>query len=101
MFEVIQSRISLHGSVPSLLKDWVALKLDTGDLEVVYSLIYQHIIPLMCLAYRNPLLNIFVPPSLVALALQVAPGCRKEDIYSYFHFPMQLFVGGVHLPSRK
>ncbi|XP_028386996.1 dihydroxyacetone phosphate acyltransferase [Phyllostomus discolor] len=84
--EVVQSSILLHDNVASLVKDRVALKLDSGDSEVVHGLIHQHVILLTCAAYRNQLLNTFVRPSLVALALHMAPGCRKEDIYSYFHF---------------
>ncbi|XP_036916133.1 dihydroxyacetone phosphate acyltransferase [Sturnira hondurensis] len=84
--KVIQSSVLLHDNVASLVKDRVALKVDTGSSEVVGDLAFQNITLLTCSAYRNQLLNIFVRPSLVALALQMAPGCRKEDIYSYFHF---------------
>ncbi|XP_045717328.1 dihydroxyacetone phosphate acyltransferase [Phyllostomus hastatus] len=84
--EVVQSSILLHDNVASLVKDRVALKLDSGDSEVVHGLIHQHITLLTCAAYRNQLLNTFVRPSLVALAWHMAPGCRKEDIYNYFHF---------------
>ncbi|KAK1328006.1 hypothetical protein QTO34_012428 [Cnephaeus nilssonii] len=67
-------------------RDRVVLKVDARDSEVVDGLIYQHITLLMCSAYRNQLLNVFVRPSLVALALQVAAGGRKEDVYCCFRF---------------
>nr|KAF6399749.1 glyceronephosphate O-acyltransferase [Molossus molossus] len=84
--EVIQSSILLHSNVVGLVKDRVALRVDVGDSEVVDGLIHRHITLLTCSAYRNQLLNVFVRPSLVALALQMARGVRKEDIYSCFRF---------------
>uniref|UniRef100_G1L746 Dihydroxyacetone phosphate acyltransferase n=1 Tax=Ailuropoda melanoleuca TaxID=9646 RepID=G1L746_AILME len=76
--EVLQSNILLHSNIASLVKDQVVLNMDSGDSEVVNGLIFQHITLLMCSAYRNQLLNIFVRPSLVAMALQMAPGFRKD-----------------------
>nr|KAF6279788.1 glyceronephosphate O-acyltransferase [Myotis myotis] len=84
--EVIQSSLLLHSNIVSLDRDRVVLKVDARDSEVVDGLIYQHITLLMCSAYRNQLLNVFVRPSLVALALQVAGGGRKEDVYCSFRF---------------
>uniref|UniRef100_H0VKZ2 Dihydroxyacetone phosphate acyltransferase n=1 Tax=Cavia porcellus TaxID=10141 RepID=H0VKZ2_CAVPO len=84
--EVVQSSILLHSNLASLVKDQVILKVDSGDSEVVNGLIFQHITLLMCSAYRNQLLNIFVRPSLVAVALQMTPGFRKEDVYNCFCF---------------
>ncbi|KAI6052575.1 dihydroxyacetone phosphate acyltransferase isoform X1 [Marmota monax] len=89
--EVVQSSILLHSNLASLVKDQVILNVDSGDSEVVDGLIFQHITLLMCSAYRNQLLNIFVRPSLVAVALQMTPGFRKEDVYSCFHFLRDMF----------
>uniref|UniRef100_A0AC11BP48 Glyceronephosphate O-acyltransferase n=1 Tax=Ovis aries TaxID=9940 RepID=A0AC11BP48_SHEEP len=89
--EVIQSSILLHSNIVSLVKDRVILKVECGDSELVDGLIFQHITLLMCLAYRNQLLNIFVRPSLVAVALQMTPGFRKEDVYSCFRFLCSVF----------
>nr|XP_005891226.1 PREDICTED: dihydroxyacetone phosphate acyltransferase isoform X2 [Bos mutus] len=88
---VIQSSILLHSNIVSLVKDRVILKMECGDSELVDGLIFQHITLLMCLAYRNQLLNIFVRPSLVAMALQMTPGFRKEDVYSCFRFLCSVF----------
>lgn len=77
--EVIQSSILLHSNIASLVKDQVVLKVDARDSEVVDGLIYQHVTLLTCSAYRNQLLNVFVRPSLVALALQMAHGVRKGN----------------------
>lgn len=88
---VIQSSILLHSNIASLVRDQVILKMDSGDSEVVNGLIFQHITLLMCSAYRNQLLNIFVRPSLVALALQMTPRIKKEDVYSCFRFLRDVF----------
>ncbi|XP_062066586.1 dihydroxyacetone phosphate acyltransferase isoform X4 [Lepus europaeus] len=89
--EVVQHHILLHSNIASLVKDQVILKLESGDSEVVDGLIFQHITLLMCSTYRNQLLNIFVRPSLVAVALQMTPGVRKEDVYSSFRFLRDVF----------
>ncbi|XP_023373421.1 dihydroxyacetone phosphate acyltransferase isoform X3 [Otolemur garnettii] len=89
--EVVQSSILLHSNIATLVRDQVILKVDAGDSEVVDGLIFQHVTLLMCSAYRNQLLNIFVRPSLVAIALQMTPGFRKEDIYSCFGFLRDVF----------
>ncbi|XP_016051499.1 PREDICTED: dihydroxyacetone phosphate acyltransferase isoform X2 [Miniopterus natalensis] len=99
--EVIQSSILLHSNIASLVKDQVVLKVDARDSEVVDGLIYQHITLLACSAYRNQLLNVFVRPSLVALALQMAHGVRKEDVYSCFRFLHDvLFDEFIFLPGN-
>ncbi|XP_026902822.1 dihydroxyacetone phosphate acyltransferase isoform X1 [Acinonyx jubatus] len=89
--EVIQSNLLLHSNIASLVKDQVVLNVDSGDSEVVHGLLFQHITLLMCSAYRNQLLNIFVRPSLVAMALHMTPGLRKEDVYSCFRFLVSVF----------
>nr|XP_004659686.2 dihydroxyacetone phosphate acyltransferase [Jaculus jaculus] len=89
--QTVQSSILLHSNLASLVNDQVILKLDSADSEVVDGLFFQHISLLMCSAYRNQLLNIFVRPSLVAVALQMAPGFRKEDVYSCFSFLRNVF----------
>ncbi|PNJ43547.1 GNPAT isoform 3, partial [Pongo abelii] len=99
--EVVQASILLHSNIASLVKDQVILKVDSGDSEVVDGLIFQHITLLMCSAYRNQLLNIFVRPSLVAIALQMTPGFRKEDVYSCFRFLRDVFADEfIFLPGN-
>ncbi|XP_036765314.2 dihydroxyacetone phosphate acyltransferase isoform X2 [Manis pentadactyla] len=99
--EVIQSSILLHSNMANLVKDQVILKVDSGDSEVVNGLIFQHITLLMCSAYRNQLLNIFVRPSLVAVAMQMTPGFRKEDVYTCFHFLHNVFLDEfIFLPGN-
>ncbi|XP_011891516.1 PREDICTED: dihydroxyacetone phosphate acyltransferase isoform X2 [Cercocebus atys] len=99
--EVVQASILLHSNIASLVRDQVILKVDSGDSEVVDGLIFQHITLLMCSAYRNQLLNIFVRPSLVAMALQMTPGFRKEDVYSCFRFLRDVFADEfIFLPGN-
>ncbi|XP_030668552.1 dihydroxyacetone phosphate acyltransferase isoform X2 [Nomascus leucogenys] len=99
--EVVQASILLHSNIASLVKDQVILKVDSGDSEVVDGLIFQHITLLMCSAYRNQLLNIFVRPSLVAIALQMTPGFRKEEVYSCFRFLRDVFADEfIFLPGN-
>ncbi|XP_006902953.1 PREDICTED: dihydroxyacetone phosphate acyltransferase [Elephantulus edwardii] len=89
--EVVQSSILLHSNIASLADDEVVLKMVSTESEVVEGLMLRHIMLLMCSAYRNQLLNVFVRPSLVAVALQMARGCRKEDVYSHFYFLRDVF----------
>ncbi|XP_004712263.1 dihydroxyacetone phosphate acyltransferase [Echinops telfairi] len=89
--EVVQANILLHSNIASLVKDQVIVKEDSGASEVVNGLIFQHFTLLMCSAYRNQLLNVFVRPSLVAVALQMTPGFRKEDVYYCFYFLRDVF----------
>uniref|UniRef100_H9EVX3 Dihydroxyacetone phosphate acyltransferase n=1 Tax=Macaca mulatta TaxID=9544 RepID=H9EVX3_MACMU len=99
--EVVQASILLHSNIASLVRDQVILKVDSGDSEVVDGLIFQHITLLMCSAYRNQLLNVFVRPSLVAMALQMTPGFRKEDVYSCFRFLRDVFADEfIFLPGN-
>ncbi|XP_035137433.2 dihydroxyacetone phosphate acyltransferase isoform X2 [Callithrix jacchus] len=99
--EVVQASILLHSNIASLVRDQVILKVDSRDSEVVDGLIFQHITLLMCSAYRNQLLNIFVRPSLVAIALQMTPGYRKEDVYSCFRFLRDVFADEfIFLPGN-
>uniref|UniRef100_A0A2K5D628 Dihydroxyacetone phosphate acyltransferase n=1 Tax=Aotus nancymaae TaxID=37293 RepID=A0A2K5D628_AOTNA len=99
--EVVQASILLHSNIASLVRDQVILKVASRDSDVVDGLIFQHITLLMCSAYRNQLLNIFVRPSLVAIALQMTPECRKEDVYSCFRFLRDVFADEfIFLPGN-
>lgn len=89
--EVVQSSILLHANLASLVKGQVVLKVDCGDSQMVNGLVPQHIAFLMCSAYRNQLLNVFARPSLVAVALHMTPGLRKEDVFSCFSFLRNVF----------
>lgn len=89
--EVIQSNIVLHSNIVSLVNDQVILKVDSGDSEMVNGLMFRHITLLTYSAYRNQLLNIFVRPSFIAMALHLISGCRKDDVYNCFCFLRDVF----------
>ncbi|XP_038953970.2 dihydroxyacetone phosphate acyltransferase isoform X1 [Rattus norvegicus] len=89
--EVVQSSILLHSNLATLVKDQVVLKVDSESSQMVNGLVPQHIAFLMCSAYRNQLLNVFARPSLVAVALHMTPGLRKEDVFSCFSFLRNVF----------
>ncbi|XP_021504162.1 dihydroxyacetone phosphate acyltransferase isoform X1 [Meriones unguiculatus] len=89
--DVVQSSIVLHSNLASLVRGRVVLKVDHEGSEMVNGLMFQHITLLMCSAYRNQLLNVFVRPSLVAVALHMTPGVRKEDVFSCFSFLRNVF----------
>ncbi|XP_012870176.1 PREDICTED: dihydroxyacetone phosphate acyltransferase isoform X2 [Dipodomys ordii] len=99
--EIIQSSFLLHSNLVSLVGDQVALHMKLEDSEVVDGLLVQHITLLMCSAYRNQLLNIFLRPSLVAVALQMTPGFRKENVFSCFRFLRDVFLDEfIFLPGN-
>lgn len=89
--EVVQSSILLHSNLATLVKDQVVLKVDSESSQMVNGLVPQHIAFLMCSAYRNQLLNVFARPSLVAVALHMTPGLRKEDVFGCFSFLRNVF----------
>ncbi|XP_056672128.1 dihydroxyacetone phosphate acyltransferase isoform X2 [Monodelphis domestica] len=89
--EVIHSSILLHSNIVSINKDQVVLKEENGEPVNAEGLDFRHIIILMCVSYKNQLLNIFVRPSFLAISLQMASGVRKEDIYSCFDFLRDVF----------
>lgn len=78
--DVVQSSIVLHSNLASLVRGRVVLKVERESSEMVNGLMFQHITLLMCSAYRNQLLNIFVRPSLVAVALHMTPVVRKGNL---------------------
>ncbi|XP_048223494.1 dihydroxyacetone phosphate acyltransferase isoform X2 [Perognathus longimembris pacificus] len=90
--EIIQSSLVLHSNLVRLVRDEVVLHMASEDSEVVDGLLLQHVTLLMCSAYRNQLLNIFLRPSLVAVALQMTPGFRKEHVFSCFRFLRDVFL---------
>ncbi|XP_042542015.1 dihydroxyacetone phosphate acyltransferase isoform X3 [Dipodomys spectabilis] len=99
--EIVQSSFLLHSNLVSLVGDQVVLHMKLEDSEVVDGLLVQHITLLMCSAYRNQLLNIFLRPSLVAVALHMTPGFRKENVFSCFRFLRDVFLDEfIFLPGN-
>lgn len=73
--------------------------MDYEGSEMVKGVVRHHIMFLMCSAYKNQLLNVFVRPSLVAVALQMTPGFRKGNFLEHGpEFPKR---PGPLVPERK
>ncbi|XP_050805026.1 dihydroxyacetone phosphate acyltransferase isoform X3 [Gopherus flavomarginatus] len=85
--KAVTSSLALHSNIVSLVNGQVVLndvRMENGATE---ELVFKQALSiLMCGAYRNQLLNVFVRPSLVAVALQMTQSFRKEEIYSCFIF---------------
>ncbi|NXN12802.1 GNPAT acyltransferase, partial [Indicator maculatus] len=90
--KVVVSGLTLHSNIARLVDGRVVLNdkgVEDGAIgEVVFR---RALVILMCATYRNQLLNVFVRPSLVAIALQMAHSFRKEEVYSCFTFLRDIF----------
>ncbi|XP_005291306.2 dihydroxyacetone phosphate acyltransferase isoform X1 [Chrysemys picta bellii] len=90
--KAVTSSLALHSNIVSLVNGQVVLNdvgMEDGATE---DLVFKQALSiLMCGAYRNQLLNVFVRPSLVAVALQMTQSFRKEEIYSCFNFLRDIF----------
>ncbi|XP_044866834.1 dihydroxyacetone phosphate acyltransferase isoform X4 [Mauremys mutica] len=90
--KAVTSSLALHSNIVSLVNGQVVLndvRVEDGATE---ELVFKRALSiLMCGAYRNQLLNVFVRPSLVAVALQMKQSFRKEEIYSCFIFLRDIF----------
>ncbi|XP_060609762.2 dihydroxyacetone phosphate acyltransferase isoform X1 [Anolis sagrei] len=90
--KAVRSALALHSNIVSLVNGQVVLndkEMGPGAPEdIVFK---QALAILLCGSYRNQLLNIFVRPALVALALEITHSSRKEEIYSNFAFWRDVF----------
>ncbi|NXO65895.1 GNPAT acyltransferase, partial [Phainopepla nitens] len=90
--KAVLSGLTLHSNIAGLVEGRVVLK-DKGVEEgAAGEMVFRRALAvLLCATYRNQLLNVFVRPALVAVALHVAPGFRKEEVYSWFSFLRDVF----------
>ncbi|XP_069656890.1 dihydroxyacetone phosphate acyltransferase isoform X2 [Haliaeetus albicilla] len=90
--KAVLSGLTLHANIARLVDGHVVLNdkgLEDGAVgEIVFK---RALAILMCATYRNQLLNVFVRPSLVAVALQMTRSFRKEEVYSCFSFLRDVF----------
>ncbi|NXD14468.1 GNPAT acyltransferase, partial [Nothocercus nigrocapillus] len=84
--KAVTSGLALHSNIARLVDGDVVLN-DTGAEDgAVGDIVFKRALAiLMCATYRNQLLNVFVRPSLVAVALQMTRSFRKAVF----------FLGGV------
>ncbi|KAI6071930.1 Dihydroxyacetone phosphate acyltransferase [Aix galericulata] len=90
--KAVTSALALHSNIARLVNGHVVLN-DKGEEDgAVGEIVFKRALAiLMCGNYRNQLLNVFVRPSLVALALQMTRSFRKEEVYSCFSILRDVF----------
>ncbi|XP_042306111.1 dihydroxyacetone phosphate acyltransferase isoform X2 [Sceloporus undulatus] len=90
--KVVRSGLALHSNIVSLVNGQVVLNDKEMGPGAPEELVFKQALAiLLCGSYRNQLLNVFVRPALVALALQMTHSSRKEEIYSHFAFWRDVF----------
>ncbi|NWQ74329.1 GNPAT acyltransferase, partial [Columbina picui] len=90
--KAVMSGLTLHSNVARLVDGHVVLNDKGMEDGAVGEIVFKRALAiLMCATYRNQLLNVFVRPSLVAVALQMTRSFRKEEVYSYFTFLRDVF----------
>lgn len=76
--KAVTSGLSLHSNIARLVDGHVVLNDKGVEDGAVGEIVFKRaLVILMCSTYRNQLLNVFVRPSLVALALQMTRSFRK------------------------
>lgn len=76
--KAVRSSLALHANIVSLVNGQVVLKEEEARLGVAEKLAFKQALPiLLCGSYRNQLLNIFVRPALIALALQMTLASKR------------------------
>ncbi|XP_035394866.1 dihydroxyacetone phosphate acyltransferase isoform X1 [Cygnus atratus] len=90
--KAVMSALALHSNIARLVNGHVVLN-DKGEEDgAAGEIVFKRALAiLMCGTYRNQLLNVFVRPSLVALALQMTRSFRKEEVYSCFSILRDVF----------
>ncbi|NXP46746.1 GNPAT acyltransferase, partial [Heliornis fulica] len=90
--KAVVSSLTLHSNIARLVDGRVVLNDKGVEDGAMGEIVFKHALAiLMCATYRNQLLNVFVRPSLVALALQMTRSFRKEEVYSCFSFLRDVF----------
>ncbi|OXB73816.1 UNVERIFIED_CONTAM: hypothetical protein H355_013317, partial [Colinus virginianus] len=98
--KAVMSGLTLHSNIARLVDGHVVLNDKGAEDGAVGEIVFKRALAiLMCSTYRNQLLNVFVRPSLVALALQMTRSFRKvlyniffsEEVYSSFSFLRDVF----------
>ncbi|XP_068252420.1 dihydroxyacetone phosphate acyltransferase isoform X1 [Nyctibius grandis] len=90
--KAVMSGLTLHSNVACLVDGHVVLNDKGVEDGAIGKIVFKRALAiLMCATYRNQLLNVFVRPSLVAIALQMTRSFRKEEVYSCFSFLRDVF----------
>ncbi|XP_054678649.1 dihydroxyacetone phosphate acyltransferase isoform X3 [Grus americana] len=90
--KAVVSSLTLHSNIARLVDGRVVLNDKGVEDGAVGEIVFKRALAiLMCATYRNQLLNVFVRPSLVAVALQMTRSFRREEVYSCFSFLRDVF----------
>ncbi|XP_074945641.1 dihydroxyacetone phosphate acyltransferase isoform X2 [Phalacrocorax aristotelis] len=90
--KAVMAGLTLHSNVARLVDGHVVLNDKAVEDGAIGEIVFKRALAtLMCATYRNQLLNVFVRPSLVAVALQMTRSFRKEEVYSCFSFLRDVF----------
>ncbi|KYO18765.1 dihydroxyacetone phosphate acyltransferase isoform X2 [Alligator mississippiensis] len=90
--KAVTSCLALHSNIFILVNGHVVLNDKGSEGGAMEELVFKQALAiLMCGSYRNQLLNLFVRPALVSVALQMTQSFRKEEVYSCFSFLRDLF----------
>ncbi|NXY22962.1 GNPAT acyltransferase, partial [Atrichornis clamosus] len=90
--KAVLSGLTLHSNIARLVDGHVVLNDKGVEDGAVGEVVFKRALAvLLCATYRNQLLNVFVRPSLVAVALQMTRSFRKEEVYSCFSFLRDVF----------
>ncbi|KAM6462316.1 dihydroxyacetone phosphate acyltransferase isoform 2-T2 [Liasis olivaceus] len=90
--KAVRSALALHSNIASLVNGQVILNdKEMGFVTTEEPIFRRALFILLCGSYRNQLLNIFVRPALVAIALQITHSSRKEEVYNHFSFWRDVF----------
>ncbi|OXB65378.1 hypothetical protein ASZ78_017108 [Callipepla squamata] len=82
--KAVMSGLTLHSNIARLVDGHVVLNDRGAEDGAVGEIVFKRALAiLMCSTYRNQLLNVFVRPSLVALALQMTRSFRKGTTQCY------------------
>ncbi|KAJ8008719.1 hypothetical protein DPEC_G00081330 [Dallia pectoralis] len=94
--QVMSSSMALHQSVIGYNQGCVVLLEEEGYMGAGHTKgeesVFRRAGPvLMVAAYRNQALHVFVRPAMLAVAVHATSSSRREDIYIYFRFLLDLF----------
>ncbi|KAM3856584.1 dihydroxyacetone phosphate acyltransferase isoform 2-T2 [Vipera latastei] len=90
--EAVKSALALHSNIASLVNGQVILNdKEMGFVATEDPVFRRAFSSLLCGSYRNQLLNVFVRPAFVAIALQNTHSSRKEEVYNHFSFWHDVF----------
>ncbi|NXB26418.1 GNPAT acyltransferase, partial [Rhagologus leucostigma] len=90
--KAVLSGLTLHSNIARLVDGHVLLNDKGVEDGAVGEIVFRRALAMLtCATYRNQLLNVFVRPALVTIALQMTPSFRKEEVYSCFSFLRDVF----------